>query len=43
MAALFGGPHGSREGQTWLESPMHVSAMSHSFTASLQDTPRGSY
>lgn len=28
---------------TWLESPVHVSGMSHSFTASRQDTPRGSY
>lgn len=43
MAALFGGPQGSRDGRTWLESPVQVSAMSHSFTASRQDTPRGSY
>lgn len=28
---------------TWLESPVQVSGMSHSFTASRQDTPRGSY
>lgn len=34
---LFPGP------LTWLESPVQVSGMSHSFTASRQDTPRGSY
>lgn len=28
---------------TWLESPVQLSGMSHSFTASRQDTPRGSY
>lgn len=34
---------GRPAGRTWLESPVQVSAMSHSFTASRQDTPRGSY
>lgn len=38
-----GDPQGGWAGPTWLESPVQVSAMSHSFTASRQDTPRGSY